>query len=279
MDRTEIMLSYVESYYKNSRFYLAQNYAKGQEFNRIHAIMEDLPNQFHPQTATWGLRLWEELYDLESAGSIAERRMRVLSKMSILQNVTPISLERLIKRIYQIHASIIRNVEPYIFKLELDYEDKGMDLADLKAVRKLVEEYKEAHMAYSLLGHYDTEFHVDIGIINEIAIKSEYFPRSNIFYANRLHIKSKLKPHIIFFPIAQVQNIFHKSVCTETTFEYKNEISDTKRLEKELGMEKEIQIPVHYEICLKIGKHPNRYDGKCRYNGKSRYYFAQEEVL
>lgn len=197
MDRVEEMLKYVESYYRNSRFYIAQNNAKGQEFNMIHAVIEDLPNQFNPQTATWALRLWEELYNLESVGSIAERRMQILSKMSVLQNVTPISLERLIKRLYHVSVSIIRNIEPYRFKLEIDYGDKGMDLADLRAVRKLIEEYKEAHMAYGLLGNCNIEFQIRIlqecflKIVGDIPVQLHEYPLA-------LSINAEIKKQIGF---------------------------------------------------------------------------------
>ena len=59
ISRADLMMGYVESYYRESLFYTAQNNAKGEELDIIHAIIEDMPNQFNPQTATWGLGLWD----------------------------------------------------------------------------------------------------------------------------------------------------------------------------------------------------------------------------
>lgn len=145
--RSDEMLKYVPGYYRGSKHYLAQNEAKGREFDILRAIMDDLPNQFFPQTATWGLKLWEEFLGItpKAGESLAVRRMNVMKKNSHIQKVTPISLERMIWFMATAKVDIIRNVALYTFKVQL--REESLD-ADLAAIREVVEEYKEAHMAY-----------------------------------------------------------------------------------------------------------------------------------
>lgn len=304
INRSAEMLKYVESYYKESKYYIAQNNAKGKEFDIIHTIIEDLPNQFNPQTATWSLNLWEELLEINSIGNIEERRTNILMKTSTLQVVTPISLERLIKKIFNLDAKIIRNYSPYTFLVKFKYEDKEINL---KTMRQLIEDYKEAHMAYNLLGDYDTKFKIDIKILlNNLQIKNEFYPRLNIpylkydgiakydssvrydkyksnerieLYPIQLKMKSEVKPQIIFLPEIQMKNIFKTPIYTETKLIYKKDIPTQSKFETKIKIKKEIISMPKYEIKLKIGKHPNRYDGIVRYNGTKQYYMENEEII
>lgn len=146
ISRSDAMLRYVEKYYQESRFYTAQNSAKGEEFDLIHAIIEDMPNQFHPQTATWGLRLWEEMLGIDGGvENIEERRNNLLIKLMTLPRITPISLERLIKNIAKADVEVIRNIAPYTFQVRI--KDNSLE-CDNQLIRRIIENYKEAHMAF-----------------------------------------------------------------------------------------------------------------------------------
>ena len=46
-----------------------------------------------------------------------------------------------------------------------------------------------------------------------------------------------------------------------------------------IAITKENVILPKYEVKLKIGKHPNRYNGTVKYDGTSRYYVEREENL
>lgn len=247
MDRTEVMLGYVERYYRESRFYTMQNYAKGEEFNQIHAFINDLPNQFNPQTATWGLRFWEELYDVESYGNIEERRSHVLAKMAAFEVITPISLERLVRRIFSLDVSVTRNVAPYTFELKFDYPDKSIDLI---AIRKLLEDYKEAHMAYNLRGNYLSKFYIDIKFLSSVQFVSEFYPRKN-------------------WPFLRYDGTaFYNGVYQYNGYRilFATDLYPVKLI---LRVEKKI-VPV-YKINLTIGYHLTRYDGTYRYDGTRKY--------
>lgn len=305
INRSAEMLKYVENYYRESKYYLAQNNAKGKEFDIIHTIIEDLPNQFNPQTATWGLKLWEELLDINSIGNIEERRTNILMKTATLQVITPISLERLIKKIFNIDTKIIRNFSPYTFLVEFKYEDDKE--INLKIIRQLIEDYKEAHMAYNLLGDYDTKFKIDIKILlNNLQIKNEFYPRLNIpylkydgiakydssvrydkyksnerieLYPIQLKMKSEVKPQIIFLSEIQMKNIFKTPIYTETKLIYKKDIPTQSKFETKLKIKKETVIMPKYKINLKIGKHLTKYNSAARYDGTKQYYMENEEII
>lgn len=247
MDRAEVMLGYVERYYRESRFYTAQNDAKGEEFNQIHAFIHDLPNQFHPQTAAWGLRFWEEFYDIESYGSIEERRMHILAKMAAFEVITPISLERLVQRIFSLDVSVRRNVAPYTFELKFDYLDKVIDLV---AIRKLLEDYKEAHMAYDLRGQYQSKFQIDISFLNKIAFISEFYPRRN-------------------WPFLQYDGMaFYNGIYQYNG--YRTSLV-TNLYPMKLRIQTEENVVPIYEVTLIISYHLTRYDGTYHYDGKRKY--------
>lgn len=244
-DRVEIMLGYVERYYRESRFYMAQNYAKGEEFNQIHTIINDLPNQFHPQTATWGLRFWEELYDIESYGGIEERRTHILAKMAALEVITPIALERLIQRIFELDASVIKNIAPYTFELKFDYVDK---IIDLVAIRKLVEDYKEAHMAYYLCGQYASKSQIDIHVSKTVTFISEFYPRKNL-------------PFLRYDGTAHYDGEYCYDIYQN------NSVIDLYTMKLQSSAENICS----YQVNLTIGYHLTHYDGEYYYDGTRKY--------
>lgn len=145
-NRSAEMLRYVPKYYSNSRHYQVQNNAKGKEFDIIRAITDDLPNQLNPQTATWGLILWEEFLDLDGENkSIEERRNQIILK-SLTSYITPISLERLLKSITKTEVWVTNNVAPYTFSIEISTDNNVA--INFDNIVTVVEDVKPAHLAY-----------------------------------------------------------------------------------------------------------------------------------
>lgn len=180
VDRSELMLGYVEPYYRESRLYKAQNNAKGQEFNILHTIIEDLPNQFNPQTATWGLRLWEELLDIDRGESdIERRRNQVLLKILSSQMITPIIFERILKNVTGTDIKYLNNVAAYTFEVYIISKDTTFGF-DYNMIRKLIEDIKPAHLAYRLIGKYQAEVFPQIKYSNCLFMISEFYPRYNL---------------------------------------------------------------------------------------------------
>lgn len=177
ISRSDMMMGYVENYYRESLFYTAQNNAKGEELDIIHSIIEDMPNQFNPQTATWGLGLWEEMLGItRETENIVDRRSRVMMKLLTLQKITPISLERLIKNVAGANIDIIRNIAPYTFLARV--RDDSLN-CDSGLIWRIIEEHKEAHMAYY------QGYQIGGGILNvsnslKITYRMAFYPRFNL---------------------------------------------------------------------------------------------------
>lgn len=163
-NRSAEMLQYVPRYYSNSRHYQAQNNAKGKEFDIIRAITDDLPNQLNPQTATWGLVLWEEFLDLDGENkSIEERRNQIILK-SLTSYITPISLERLLKSITKTEVWVTNNVAPYTFSIEISTDNNVA--VNFDNIVTVVEDVKPAHLAY------ETYFSSNAAVVVSIETKA-----------------------------------------------------------------------------------------------------------
>jgi len=160
--RTEEMLNYVPNYYKNSKYYLAHNNAKGKEFDIIRIIIDDMSNQFNPQTATWGLKFFEELYNIEPSptNNVEKRRAEIIKEGLNDKQITPYSLEKMVKAILGSDISIIRDIRPYTFQVVLN------NMSNVSDVWRLIEDYKEAHTQCKL----DYEFYESSMVYSGAAI-------------------------------------------------------------------------------------------------------------
>lgn len=167
VDRETFMLESAPEYYQTSRFYTAQNSAKAAEFSIIHNLFDEALLQFNPQTATWGLWIWEEMLELQTnkALSTERRRAEIIKKLTAIQKITPIAMERLVKRVTGANIDIIRNVKPYTFQVRV--RDDSLD-ADDRYIKNVVKEYKEAHMAFNFAFYMGVIINKEIFIVRSI---------------------------------------------------------------------------------------------------------------
>lgn len=79
----DILLSYGPEYYQDSKLYNNLIYASAKQLVNYENEKNDVLEQLHPETATWGLALWEEDLQLfpTSTDSIETRRARVISEL------------------------------------------------------------------------------------------------------------------------------------------------------------------------------------------------------
>ena len=137
-------------------------------------------------------------------------------------------------------------------------------------------------------------------------MRSEFYPRANIEYLKyngtakyngsvryskyktkkkielypiQLLIKSEEKPRIFFYPQLQMKYVFSPSIQLENKISYQKEVAIEEEIKMGIAITKENVILPKYEVKLKIGKHPNRYNGTVKYDGTSRYYVEREENL
>ena len=137
-------------------------------------------------------------------------------------------------------------------------------------------------------------------------MRSEFYPRANIEYLKyngtakyngsvryskyktkkkielypiQLLIKSEEKPRIFFYPQLQMKHRFPSSIQIENKISYQKEVAIEEKIKTGITITKENVVLPKYEVKLKIGKHPNRYNGTVKYDGTSRYYVEKEEIL
>lgn len=142
------MLGYVLPIYDFDRFMLTLFQTVGIEVDEMHKWVRELRLQAFPQTATWGLRYWEQRYGLPVNESlpIEERRRRVLLWMVTEWPITRRQMEIIVSAIAGMPVEIEENVAPYVFRVFIRWNtDK---LLDLVAVRNVIEESKPAHLTF-----------------------------------------------------------------------------------------------------------------------------------
>ncbi|WP_110113276.1 putative phage tail protein [Bacillus sp. CGMCC 1.16541] len=79
----DTLLSYAPEYYQDSKLYKSLMYASAKQLVGYENEKNDVLEQLHPETATWGLELWEKDLQLfpSFADSIETRRARVISEL------------------------------------------------------------------------------------------------------------------------------------------------------------------------------------------------------
>ncbi|MDY8046594.1 YmfQ family protein [Paenibacillus polymyxa] len=77
------LMSYLPDYYEEIEEFVQIMDAEDIEFDKLNAAMVDTFRQFHPETATWGIKYWEKDLKIVSMPSkpIEQRRSVVISKM------------------------------------------------------------------------------------------------------------------------------------------------------------------------------------------------------
>jgi hypothetical protein len=144
------MIGYVSPIYDQSRVMQAIFEANGREIDDLLRWIPDIEKQFFPQTATWGLKYWEQRLGLKTNEEIPieERRNRVLMKLQTRWPMTPKRLETIISSIAGgITVKVLQAVDIYTFRVELENNDKPIDLY---IVLETIDSTKPAHLSYEV---------------------------------------------------------------------------------------------------------------------------------
>lgn len=137
----ERMLSYLPPYYGESRVMNAILNAQGGEIDKLNYTLDEVLKQFFVLTATWGLGLWEEQYNLpvDEGLDYQTRRQRILAKKrggrssltKVLQPIEPM-----------IALAWGRVILPFTIESDKDIYDFGPLIV-------ILERRKPAHLGYS----------------------------------------------------------------------------------------------------------------------------------
>lgn len=162
----------------------------GTEMEDARRLVEELPYQAFPETATWGLCYHEIKWGLPVREDLSyeERRSLILEKKGMREPMPPYAMEQLLKNItdFKTYVADIHDVSPYVPKTShpnvFDVILEGDGTPKVKKIRELLNRMKQSHTMYCLT-HYDrSSFHEILSYENSIYLQTEFYPRFNLEY-------------------------------------------------------------------------------------------------
>lgn len=304
MDRK--LIDYLPPFLQEYKELKIINHTEQEEIEQAWEAAEKLLKEpFLLSASTYGISRIEKILKIQALDTddLETRMFRVLLK---LNEVLPYTY-RTIKR----HLDEICGKAEY--ELQVHSEEFTIDaIFEIEERQKLVElgryldEVLPANLVIFFAKRSRLEFAVPILYKNILKMRSEFYPRANIpylkydgtarydgsvryskyksserieLYPIKLNIKSEVKPRIIFLPKIQMKSIFQVPIKVEHKISCQKKFAIDEKIETKISIKQENVVLPRYEIKLKIGKHPNKYDGTVRYDGRSRYYVEREENL
>lgn len=107
----------------------------------------DFISQIFPQTATWGLKEWENEYGIPTDlnKTLPQRRAYLMSVMFKKRPMTPYRIKQIVKGISGFDCDVIENVEPNGFEVVVDGYIKITD-----ELRQELDKKTPAHLHYTM---------------------------------------------------------------------------------------------------------------------------------
>ena len=118
-------------------------------------VEKDFINQIYPQTATWGLKYWEDEYGIttDESKTIEERRSYLMLVMSKKLPIIPYTIRQIVYGITQCDSKVYENVQPNTIKIVINGYVPGM----ITALKKELDKLLLAHINYviQMSEHYE----------------------------------------------------------------------------------------------------------------------------
>lgn len=159
-DSAKRMLGYVsDGFYDNSYVGKWLYQVMGLEYDSTRQIAEDLPNQFFPETATWGLMYHEMKWGLPVRKNLSyeERRKLIYQKRDQRAPMTPYRMEIYLKNAtgFEVHVCDSHDSGSYGFSFSHPNVFKavfiGEGTLDVKKAKDLLDKkLKQSHTIYTL---------------------------------------------------------------------------------------------------------------------------------
>jgi len=313
------MLSYVtEGFYEKSYIGKWLYQVMGLEYDDALKLVKELPLQFFPETATWGLVYHEIKWQLQVREELSyeERRNLIYRKRDLRAPMTPYFMESYLKSITGFEVFVAdsndpgpfhyRTLHPNIFKVTFI----GEGTLDVNAAKNVIKKIKQSHTTFLL--NEQMERMLQILILHQIKLymKRECYPRRNlpfllydgsVFYNGIYHYDGYCtkEEFYLYLTALSISTFFHmqiQQVCQLqlrgreakwlvrsiiTRLKSKRERKQLIRLQKyRFLIQAAIEIPhISYQINLTIGYHLTRYNGGFSYNGTRKYDSAIRKEL
>ena len=153
------MMSYVTSGFYDRSYVAKWMYqVMGLEYDEAERLATELPEQFFPETATWGLKYHEIKWGLPVREylSYEERRALIYEKRDSRVSMTPYRMEQYLNNVtkFQVYVADVHDPgefgfapeHPNIFRVYCI----GEGTLDTKSVRRVIDRAKQSHTMYIL---------------------------------------------------------------------------------------------------------------------------------
>ncbi|ANA79306.1 DUF2313 domain-containing protein [Paenibacillus glucanolyticus] len=169
MSKAEVWLSYLPSFYHDVREMKAIAGAEGTELDKLTQELEDLLDQYYPETATWALSRYEQDLNIpvNLSKPIEQRRSVIISKMRGSGKVS-VSMLKNVAQAYE-RGSIEVTVQPDAYKVTIHFRDTLGIPPNLSDLKSAIEEIKPAHMTVDYALRYLTITEVEGMTFDEIS--------------------------------------------------------------------------------------------------------------
>ena len=144
------MISRVSPIYERSYVAKWLYEVMGQEVDDAEIRFSELREQANPETATWGLRYWEQRYGIEvdESRSLAARRADIIARRGARAPMNPERLKRIIQVLTHCETIVEDYVAPYTFGIFLKADNA--ESVDIIQITKRVKKIKPSHMDFRL---------------------------------------------------------------------------------------------------------------------------------
>ena len=137
-------------------------------------------DQLYINSATWGLELWEKFVGInKSSGSLTDRRLRVITKLTAKRTTTKKVFEELCK-VYVDDVKINEIFEEYKILISLT-EKSESDLPkeyNLTEINNAIWEIKPAHLEHELNLKHSKKLNI---VTNYSDVKYKYIPCNSVY--------------------------------------------------------------------------------------------------
>ena len=150
------LIDYLPEDYKKSVSVVELQEIFDKEKTKVTNTEEDMQQQLHLATATWGLAAWETVYGLpvDTTKTETTRRAAVMARMGGTDTIRPITVKEVSEKFLQGKVAVFEVNAEYRFEVHfLEVLQKGQNVEDLKRV---IDEMKPAHLDYAIILKYNT---------------------------------------------------------------------------------------------------------------------------
>lgn len=164
--------------YKNSIIMKSLFEAIGMEFDTLDDLIEEVKLQLFPQTATWGLKYWEERSGLPTNVDepLQTRRNKVIAKLQSKHIMNPKRMAMVLQKYTGADIKVLENTAPYTF--EIDLIGRTTFPKSLEQLYQTVRKIKPSHLAVNYKLISITNSNAYFGAVSQCGEEVSVYPWS-----------------------------------------------------------------------------------------------------